>query len=40
MRRCFLLLVDSLRPDVAERALEAGELPNLARLTAAGGTTP
>ena len=39
MRRCFLLLVDSLRPDVAERALEAGELPHLARLTAAGGTT-
>lgn len=39
MRRCFLLLVDSLRPDVAERALAAGDLPNLARLTAAGGTT-
>src|SRR5512146_1595146 len=39
MRRCFLLLVDSLRPDVAERALEAGNLPNLARLTAAGGIT-
>ena len=39
MKRCFLLLVDSLRPDVAEGALAAGELPHLARLTAAGGRT-
>ena len=39
MRRCFLLLVDGLRPDVAERALKAGELPNLARMTATGGRT-
>ena len=39
MKRCFLLLVDSLRPDVAECALAAGELPNLTRLTAGGGTT-
>jgi hypothetical protein len=39
MKRCFLLLVDGLRPDVAERALGAGELPNLARMTATGGRT-
>ena len=39
MSRCFLLLVDGLRPDVAERALAAGELPELARMTATGGTT-
>ena len=37
--RCFLLLVDGLRPDVAERALASGALPNLARMTASGGTT-
>lgn len=37
MRRCFLLLVDGLRPDVAERELAAGRLPNLARMVAAGG---
>ncbi len=39
MRRCFLLLVDGLCPDVAEAALERGELPNLARMTADGGRT-
>src|SRR5262245_28891006 len=37
MRRCFLLLIDGLRPDVAEAELEAGRLPNLARMVAAGG---
>lgn len=37
-RRCFLLLVDGLRPDVAEAELAAGRLPNLARLVATGGT--
>jgi len=37
MRRCFLLLIDGLRPDVAEAELAAGRLPNLARLVAAGG---
>ncbi|HEV8613047.1 MAG TPA: alkaline phosphatase family protein [Gemmatimonadales bacterium] len=38
MRRCLLLLIDGLRPDVAEAELRAGRLPNLARLVAAGGT--
>ena len=37
MRRCFLLLIDGLRPDVAEAELAAGRLPNLARLVTAGG---
>ncbi len=37
MNRCFLLLVDGLRPDVAEAELAAGRLPHLAALTAAGG---
>ncbi len=36
-RRCLLILVDGLRPDVAEREVAAGRLPNLARLTGAGG---
>lgn len=35
--RAILLLVDGLRPDVAEAELAAGRLPNLARL-AEGGT--
>ena len=39
MRRCFLLLIDGLRPDVAEAELAAGRLPNLARLVASGGVT-
>lgn len=39
MRRCFLLLVDGLCPDVAERALAAGELPELARMTRDGGVS-
>lgn len=39
MRRCFLLLVDGLRPDVAERKLAAGRLPELAAMLADGGRT-
>ncbi|HEU4697678.1 MAG TPA: alkaline phosphatase family protein [Gemmatimonadales bacterium] len=38
-RRCVLLLVDGLRPDVAERELAAGTLPHLAAMVRAGGTT-
>src|ERR1041384_5541281 len=37
MRRCFLLLIDGLRADVAETELAAGHLPNLARLVGKGG---
>lgn len=37
MRRCLLLLIDGLRPDVAEAELTAGRLPQLARLVARGG---
>src|SRR5688500_7024646 len=37
MKRSILLLVDGLRPDVAERELVAGHLPNLASLTRRGG---
>ena len=37
MPRVLLLLVDGLRPDVAEAALARGELPALAALTATGG---
>jgi type I phosphodiesterase/nucleotide pyrophosphatase len=37
MRRCLLLLIDGLRPDVAEAELAAGRLPHLARLVASGG---
>lgn len=39
MRRCFLLLVDGLRPDVAEARLGAGHLPNLAAMLQSGGRT-
>jgi hypothetical protein len=39
MRRCFLLLIDGLRPDVAEAELAAGQLPHLARLVASGGVS-
>lgn len=39
MRRCFLLLVDGLRADVAETELHAGRLPALARLVASGGAS-
>jgi predicted AlkP superfamily pyrophosphatase or phosphodiesterase len=37
--RCFLLLVDGLRPDVAEARLAAGDLPRLAEMLAEGGHT-
>ena len=37
LRRSILLLVDGLRPDVAEQELARGRLPNLARLTSTGG---
>ncbi len=37
MRRVILLLVDGLRPDVAEAALDAGELPALAAMTRDAG---
>ncbi len=37
MKRVVLILVDGLRPDVAEAALARGELPALAELTARGG---
>lgn len=36
-RRALLILVDGLRPDVAEAALGRGELPNLARLVGGDG---
>ena len=39
MTRCFLLLVDGLRPDVAEDRLAAGELPHLASMLEQGGRT-
>ena len=39
MRRVVLLLVDGLRPDLAESMLDAGELPHLAELTRRGGRT-
>ncbi len=37
--RCFLLLVDGLRPDVAEERLAAGDLPHLAEMLDEGGRT-
>jgi type I phosphodiesterase/nucleotide pyrophosphatase len=37
MIRCFLLLVDGLRPDVADARLAAGDLPNIAKLLETGG---
>ena len=37
--RCFLLLIDGLRPDVAEARLAAGDLPHLADMLAEGGHT-
>ncbi len=37
MTRCFLLLVDGLRPDVAETRLAAGDLPHIASMVKAGG---
>jgi hypothetical protein len=39
VKRCFLLLVDGLRPDVAEGRLRAGALPNLAKMLRTGGRT-
>jgi hypothetical protein len=39
MTRAILLLVDGLRPDVAEAELAAGGLPHLARLVAGGSVT-
>ncbi len=39
MKRCFLLLVDGLRPDVAEARLSAGHLPHLAAMLEQGGRT-
>lgn len=39
MKRCFLLLVDGLRPDVANARLAAGHLPHLADLVRQGGRT-
>ena len=37
MTRCFLLLVDGLRPDVAESRLAAGDLPHLQAMLKHGG---
>src|SRR5215207_10904335 len=37
--RCLLLLVDGLRPDVAEARLSAGELPHLEQMLEEGGRT-
>ncbi len=39
MTRCFLLLVDGLRPDVAEARLISGHLPHLAAMLKHGGRT-
>jgi Type I phosphodiesterase / nucleotide pyrophosphatase len=39
MSRCFLLLVDGLRPDVAEARLGAGDLPHLSAMLEEGGRT-
>ena len=38
-RRCFLILVDGLRPDVAESELRSGHLPSFARLVKRGGVS-
>jgi hypothetical protein len=39
MSRCFLLLVDGLRPDVAEARLAGGHLPQIAAMLKQGGST-
>lgn len=39
MSRCFLLLVDGLRPDVADARLAAGDLPHLSAMLETGGRT-
>jgi hypothetical protein len=38
MNRCFLVLVDGLRRDLAEAELAAGTLPNVAAMVARGGS--
>jgi hypothetical protein len=37
--RCFLLLVDGLRPDIADARLAAGHLPNISAMLGHGGRT-
>jgi Type I phosphodiesterase / nucleotide pyrophosphatase len=37
MIRCFLLLIDGLRPDVADARLAAGDLPHIAKMLETGG---
>jgi hypothetical protein len=37
--RCFLLLVDGLRADIADRRLAAGDLPHLSAMVKQGGKT-
>lgn len=39
MKRCFLLLVDGLRPDVAAARLAGGHLPHLGAMLKQGGRT-
>src|SRR5215207_4991412 len=39
MTRCFLLLIDGLRPDVADSRLSAGDLPHLREMLRHGGRT-
>lgn len=39
MTRCFLLLVDGLRPDIADARLAAGHLPNISAMLGHGGRT-
>lgn len=39
MKKAFLILVDGLRPDIAEAELAAGRLPHLATLTSHGART-
>ena len=39
MNRCFLLLVDGLRPDVADGRLATGALPHLSAMLEEGGRT-
>jgi hypothetical protein len=38
MTRCFVVLIDGLRRDLAEAELAAGSLPNLAAMVARGGS--
>ena len=39
MTRCFLLLVDGLRPDTLDKRLAAGDLPHLSAMLQEGGRT-